>query len=384
MKKKVVVLKIDEYDVDVIKDKVKNAMFSHFSFDTLFSIGDKILLKPNLLMPAAPDEAIATHPAVIEAVGRIFKELGFSVFIADSPGGFSSYKDVDSVYEATGVRRVSQTAGFELLYPKESVLCGEFPLSWWASAAEKFKMINMPKLKTHEIMVLTAAVKNLYGCISGLYKSRLHCLYPTTEKFSDIIVKLYKLITPSLNIVDGIVALEGQGPAKTGKPKKLGVIVIGDDALYTDYVIGRLLNLAPHLNPLIKKAKESGLIDQEQLQVISEIPDVKFTDFKFPHPFILNYMPSFMSPLLKLFLKFKPVVNPKKCKQCRLCIKVCPKGAISMQESKVVIDYKKCIMCMCCSEMCRFGAIDLKKSILLKIADLLQKEKRGKNECHKI
>ncbi|MBU1122190.1 MAG: DUF362 domain-containing protein [Candidatus Omnitrophota bacterium] len=382
--KKVVILKIDSYDVDVIKDKVKKAIYEHFSFDSLFSPGDKILLKPNLLMPSNPDEAIITHPVVVSAVSKIFKEAGFEVCLGDAPGVFCGNKDLDSVYDATGIKKIAQSEGIQLLYPKESVVCSDIPLCWWAcpddlrrgdSKEEKFKMINMPKLKTHEIMVLTLAVKNLYGCISGLYKSRLHCLYPTTEKFSDVIVKLYKMIKPSLNIVDGIVALEGQGPAKKGTPRKVGIIVIGDDALYVDYVIGNFLNLAPGLNPLIKKARQLGLIKEEELEVISEIGDTKVSDFKFPNTFILNRVPPFVLVVLKLLLKFKPAVNYKKCKNCRMCEKVCPAAAISMDTGKVVIEYKKCIMCMCCSEMCPFGAIDVKKSFLLRLSDMLHKKR---------
>jgi uncharacterized protein (DUF362 family)/Pyruvate/2-oxoacid:ferredoxin oxidoreductase delta subunit len=359
--KKVVVLKIDEYNVDVIKDKIQTAILNHFSFDNLFSGQDKILLKPNLLMPSTPDEAIVTHPAVIEGVGRVFKDKGFSVSIADSPGGFLLQRDMESIYESLGVKEIAQSCGFNLLFPQENILRESIPLSWWV---DQFKMVNIAKLKTHEITVLTLATKNLYGCISGLYKSHLHKMYPKTGDLIEVILKLYRMIKPSLNIVDGILALEGDGPVKRGIPRKLGVVVIGDDALYTDYVISKLVNLDENLNPLIKKAKEKGFIKDDDLEVVTEL-DYTITDFKFPAPFVLNGLPPFLLKLIKV-LKYKPVINKEKCVGCGMCEKICPNRAIIIKKGQAVIDYKRCIVCMCCSEMCQFAAVDSRRSFFLK------------------
>jgi uncharacterized protein (DUF362 family)/Pyruvate/2-oxoacid:ferredoxin oxidoreductase delta subunit len=365
MKKKVVILKIDKYETDALKDKLEEAILKYFSFSQLFPAGSKVLLKPNLLMAASPEEAIVTHPLFVEAIGNIFKEKGYPVFVADSSGGFISNKDADYIYEATGIKEVAARGAFELLYPQESRINEGFPLCWWT---QEFKMINLPKLKTHDIMILTLAVKNLYGCISGLHKSHLHYLNPKTEEFTKVIIKLYKMIKPSLNIVDGILALEGEGPAKRGSPRKLGIVVLGDDALYTDYAISRLLGLDDEFNPLIKQAKRDGLLIEENLEVVSQVQDLVFKDFKFPPPFILNRIPSFLFPFIKLFLKFKPMIDIENCTGCAVCKKVCPAGAIEIGK-KAHIDHRRCIMCMCCSEMCRFGAVNLNKSVFLKLFD---------------
>lgn len=370
--KKVVILKIDDYDLAVVKNKIQTALSTHFDCGKLFSSQDKILLKPNLLTISSSSEAIVTHPVIIEAVGKIFQEMGLTVFIADDPGACFDVKDVDSVYEALGLKEIARRCGFELLYPKQSIVLENLPLCSWTCPGENqeaglFKIVNLPKLKTHDIMVLTLAVKNLYGCIRGLYKSRLHLSYPRTEEFSNVIIKLYKLIKPSLNIVDGILSLEGAGPSKRGTPRKLGVVVIGDDALYTDYVIGRFLGLKDEFNPLIKKAKQEGLIVEDDLEVISELGDFQVKDFKFPPVSVLNRLPDPAIKLLKTLFTFRPVIDPAKCRRCGVCEKICPKQAITMENNKLRINYKQCIRCMCCSEMCQFGAVDIEKSILLKI-----------------
>lgn len=368
--KKVIILKVEDYNFDILKERLKEAIFKHFSVEKLFSNQDKILLKPNLLMESRPEEAITTHPVFIAAVGMILKELGFKVAVADSPGGFASDRDMDFIYERTGIKEVAASFGFDLLYPTKSFIRQGLPLCWWL---EGYKMINLPKLKTHDIMILTLAAKNLYGCISGLHKSHLHKVYTKSEDFSGVVLKLYKEIKPSLNIVDGILALEGHGPAKSGRPKKTGVVVLGDDALYTDYVIAKVMGLSEANNPLIRQAKREGLISEEDLEVISEIEPGHFKDFKFPLPFIVDYLPAPLISCVKPFLKFKPAINSKKCCGCAKCKEICPQAAIEINDGHAVIDYSKCIMCMCCSEVCRFAAVQLSRGFLL---DSLKKARK--------
>jgi uncharacterized protein (DUF362 family)/Pyruvate/2-oxoacid:ferredoxin oxidoreductase delta subunit len=382
MKKRVVILKIEEYDQEKLYMQLKAVLCKYFPLKEYFAPGDKILLKPNLLMAAAPQEAVTTHPVFIEAIGRIFKEGGFPVAIADSPGGFIDDKDVDELYEETGIKNLAALRGFDLLYPTESVVREKIPLCWWV---EGFKMINLPKLKTHDIMILTLATKNLYGCISGLHKSHLHHMHPQTDDFAKIITKLYSMITPSLNIVDGILGMEGHGPAKKGKPRNLSIVAIGNDALCTDYAISKLLGLPIEANPLIKQAKRENLFSENDVEIISDFGDYIFDDYEFPPPFIINKLPTALVNILRLFFKFKPVIDVTRCTGCNVCAWVCPQAAIAIKNGKAHIDCSKCIMCMCCGEMCRFGAVDLDKSLVLKaISALLGKGKKAKHECHKV
>jgi uncharacterized protein (DUF362 family)/Pyruvate/2-oxoacid:ferredoxin oxidoreductase delta subunit len=361
--KKVVVLKIEDYQLDLLKERISRAIKEHFSFKE-FSAQDKVLLKPNLLSISSPQDAIVTHPVFIEAIGRIYQDLGCQVFIADSPAGFVKEKDVDYVYEKLGLKALAKRCDFKLLYPTQAKIRQGIPLCWWT---DSFKMVNLPKLKTHDIMVLTLAVKNLYGCISGMHKSRLHCLHPKTFDFAKVILSLYKNIKPYLNIVDGILGMEGQGPAKKGRPKKINIVVIGDDALAVDYAIGKFLKLPDQAHPLIRAAKEEGILE-EDIDIISEVEE-GCGDFAFPAPSIVNRLPQGITPLVKHLLKFRPVIEKSKCTGCALCQKVCPSKCISLdlEEDKAKIDYKNCITCMCCAEVCQFAAVDLDKSLLLKI-----------------
>jgi len=369
--KRVVVLKIDDYNQSVLKEKIQEVFLKHFSVDRKFDPSDKILLKPNLLMEAAPEEAITTHPAIVGAVGAFFKGRGNPVFVADSPGGFASYKSMDQLYEKTGIKTAADSEGIDLLYPTQSTVLENIPLCWWAVDATKsdrngFQMINIAKLKTHNVMVLTLATKNLYGCISGLHKSHLHKEYPKTKDFTNVMFKLYNLIKPKLNIVDGILAMEGNGPAKLGKPKKLGLFIIGDDALYTDYAISKVLGIRDESNPLIKEAKRRGLLDDRELEIISECENKNFSGLELPPPLIVNNIPSLLLKILIPLIGFGPVIDSGKCRLCGKCIEVCPQNAIHSNK-KLRINRKRCIMCMCCAEMCPFGAVAMRQNILIKL-----------------
>ncbi|MCM8831626.1 MAG: DUF362 domain-containing protein [Candidatus Omnitrophica bacterium] len=364
--KKVIVLKIDNYDVELVKAKLKETIFKNFTLDNLFLNQDKILLKPNLLMASHPDEAIVTHPVIVEAVAKIFKERGYKIFIADCPGGFLAHKELDLIYDKTGISDVANRLDCKLLYPDRVILKEDFPFAWWVDG---FGIVNLAKLKTHQIMVLTLATKNLYGCIAGLHKSYLHKEYPKAIDFAKIILKLYKILNPPLNIVDGIFALQGKGPAKEGVPKKLGIVVIGNDALYTDYIISELLGLSHLHNPLISIAKKEGLLN-ERIEVISEVDKIK--DFKFTGQFIVNYFPSPLIFFAKMFFKFYPEIDIDKCIGCGLCIKSCPKSAIYMYNKKANIEHKNCIMCFCCQEVCKEGAVYLEEGTLLKILNRIK------------
>lgn len=369
--KKVVFLKIEEYDFRNLKKRIKDAIDEHFSGDLLIKPGDKVLLKPNLLTAASIPDAITTHPVLIEAVGSIYKDFGCEVSIADSPAALGEHTDIDFVYKENGIKSLCETHGFKLLYPNKSVVCGEFPLCWWAEPG-KFKIVNLPKLKTHEITALTIAVKNLYGCIIGAHKSDLHRRNPRGSDLVKVILRLSQLINPAINIVDGIISLEGEGPAKKGKPIKLNIVAISDDALSLDWCIGQFLGLSDNAHPIIKEAKSQKILKSDEVVLVSELED-RFTGFKFPPPNIVNSMPALATPLVKTLIKFKPVINHKKCVGCKACKEACPTGAISMnQEKKAVIDYKKCIKCMCCQEVCRYGAVDLGKSLLLRILNKIR------------
>jgi uncharacterized protein (DUF362 family)/Pyruvate/2-oxoacid:ferredoxin oxidoreductase delta subunit len=363
MKKKVILLKIEEYQHQLIYSKLKKAIQENFSLKELYPTADKILLKPNLLIPVPAKEAITTHPAVISAVGCILKDMGFSVSIADNPSVFNTQNKVSYVYQQTGVSAIAGEYGFNLLYPEKSYIREGIPLSWWS---KDFAIVNIAKAKTHSLTTLTLAVKNLYGCISGAHKSYLHRCYPRPQDFIKVLLQLYCLLKPPLSIIDGVVSLQGEGPASNGEPVKTNFIALGNDALALDKVVSNYLGVAQSRNPLINKAVEAGLVD-EDIEVISEFRRQQIKGFSLPKSSSLNYLPNFLLRLASNCLKIRPAVNKKICVGCGDCQRICPAAAVTIENGKACIKRSKCILCMCCSEVCRFNAIDSKRSFFLKL-----------------
>lgn len=374
MKSFVYIAKIEEYDLSLIKTKI-SAVFSRYFSNLDFFIGKKkILLKPNLIMKALPQEAIVTSPVVVEAVGEIFSELGHEIVIADSPGGFVNSDSMQDIYDYTGLTNLAEKHQWQLYFPQKSILYKGFPLCWWAKEILEDKqnqilMVNLPKLKTHEVMLLTLAVKNLYGCISGLHKSKLHYKYPRTQDFSRLLLTIYSMFKPKLNIVDGILGLEGNGPTKKGFPRKLNVLAIGTDALATDYAIGELLGLKDEMHPIVYAAEKAKLFNPQEVEIISEFTDGGIKSFYFPKAFVFNKIPKFIALFLGKLFRVSPEINNLICKCCGVCRTVCPQHAIKEKNNIFVIDHKKCILCMCCREMCQHAAITLNKSIFLRFLE---------------
>lgn len=58
--------------------------------------------------------------------------------------------------------------------------------------------------------------------------------------------------------------------------------------------------------------------------------------------------------------QIKPVLEMDKCKQCLLCVPVCPDSSIPVVDGKRVdFDYDHCKGCGICVKACPFGAITM-------------------------
>ena len=358
MSHKVLIIKKDEYEYDI--ERVSRLLGEGLDFlcDKDFFYNKKVLLKPNLLMPAEPDDAVTTHPHFIIASASALKKRGASVFTADNPSGFTDNKaSMKQTYEKLSLDKYPDL--FTLLYnDKPALVKNGIPFSWWTDSCDE--IVNLPKLKTHELMILTAAVKNLYGLIPGVMKCELHGKYPKPSELSKIIIDIYKMYRPRINILDGIVALEGEGPGKRGTPKKRGLIIFSNNALALDYALTQLLRIEPMSVPYLKVALNEGLIDPKKVQVSPENwKTLAINDFILPTPSVLDTIPNPILKIFSSFMKLRPVIDTQTCQLCRRCVDICPADAIdSLQRGKrLVINNKKCIMCMCCGEVCPYGAV---------------------------
>jgi len=204
-------------------------------------------------------------------------------------------------------------------------------------------------------MLLTLAVKNLFGCIVGYRKPEWHMRAGVDRQmFARLLVRIGKKLRPACNILDGIVALEGEGPGRGGVPKPLGVLIAGKDPFAIDLAVCRMLGLDPSQVPLLKAAAEcDGLLGEPRIDGI--LPEIR--GFRLPRLTPLVYGPAFLQGFIRRQLLQRPVCQGEPCRMCGECWTICPAGAISSRDTALHFDYDRCIRCYCCIEVCPAGAL---------------------------
>ncbi len=373
-KKRVAILKCRSYDSDELYAKVNESVGLLGGMESFVRPGERILLKPNLLAEKPVEAAVTTHPAVVEAAIRLVKEAGATPVVGDSPGIGSALKNADKC----GVLVVCKATGTEFVEFTDAVMV-ENPSSHTFKRIEVARevlevdgIINLPKLKTHVQMNLTLGVKNLFGCVPGKRKPQWHLAAGIDSlHFASMILDLYLYLKPRLTIMDGVVGMEGNGPA-SGDPVKLGLLFAAPDAVAMDTVIAAVLGTTPELVPILKAAASrsmsSTLLDEITI-VGEEIDSVKVTDFNFPPVTSVNFaakLPYFIDRRVRKALTSRPHVDDCICTLCNKCVEVCPTDVMARTD-RISIDYDSCIRCYCCQEMCPSSAIFAKEGWLKRL-----------------
>ncbi|MBI4383727.1 MAG: DUF362 domain-containing protein [Nitrospinae bacterium] len=238
MKSKVLVRKVTQYDLAETEAFVRDAVGLLCAPGRPFGAGQKVLIKPNLLRGAKPERCVTTHPTVVEAVCRVLKDSGAGrIDIGDSPAfGSLSYVASQAGYapliKKYGVRFVA----FSNPVPLETA-DGVPHLKIAGNIFDYDRVVNLPKFKSHRQMTLTLAIKNLFGCVVGKRKPVLHCLVDNDKvKFGGMLVDIARRVDPCLTVVDGIQAMQGNGPMH-GDPYPLGLLSAGRDLTALDRVL---------------------------------------------------------------------------------------------------------------------------------------------------
>jgi uncharacterized protein (DUF362 family)/NAD-dependent dihydropyrimidine dehydrogenase PreA subunit len=320
----------------------------------------------HLSPPSPPDKAIVTHPAVTGEILRLLKQLDVDITVGDD-----IYSKEEDGFLVSGYRQTCEEIGVRLVNLKEvgfqEVPCsGELLRKVFISplVLEADFILNLPKLKTHSFTAFTGAVKNMFGIIPQGFRHRYHRDYIRNDVFSRMLVDIFSCAPPHLTIMDGIVAMEGEGPS-AGTPKNVEVILASKDAVAIDAVALKITASNPVNIYTTQNAHERGLgIGRiEEIEIIGEdIHDVEVKDFKHSAVAIGLFkrkIPSFLYASIQNQLTLIPEVYTKNCTACLECVNICSVGAAKSEESFVRIDKKKCIHCMCCHEVCRFAAIKL-------------------------
>lgn len=364
-KVKVALVRCSSYELAKVSRALEEGIELAGGFDAIFRRGEKVLLKPNLLAPDPPETATTTHPAVFEAVSTYFLERSCIVSYGDSP----CFHDSLRAFKKSGMHDVAVRLNLRAadFTNKEKVFFEHgrqnkfFEIA--KGALEADCIVSLPKLKTHGLTLLTGAIKNQLGCVPGMAKSAFHAKLETVEKFSQMLVDLTMFLKPRLYIMDGITAMEGNGPRR-GKAVNLGVLLVSTDPVALDAAAASIIGLEPGLVIPIVIGSESGLGTKEDFEVVGDrIENVrkKFALPRFSGSY--NSIPPFIRNAVKSLLIYKPVINYKLCSGCLECRRICPtnpKSILIRADRFPEHNYRTCINCYCCQETCPEGAITLK------------------------
>lgn len=343
--------------------------------------GMVIAVKANLVSHMKPEKAATTHPALLCALVELLQERGAQAVIGDSPGGLYTSAYVNSVYRATGMHeaealgaRLNQDFSQKSAEYPQGMVCRSFQYTAWLDGADA--IIDFSKLKSHGMMGMSNAAKNLFGVIPGTMKPEYHFQYPNARDFARMIVDLDCYFKPRLCITDAIVGMEGNGPT-AGTPRPIGAVLASFDPHRLDLVCASLIGLRRQDVPTLEAAFERGLIPASAAQVAVEgplaslqVPDFAQVENRNSLLFrdLIGGRPGqWVGKFVQKAIGSVPAVHADECVGCGKCGEICPAHAIVLQQGRPVIDRKACIHCFCCQEFCPKGAMKVHRPPLARL-----------------
>ncbi len=380
MKSKVAIVRCGSYNTEEVRKAVSRGLELMGGAESFVKQGEKILLKVNLLVGEVPEKCVTTHPAVFRAVAEMFAAKGAIVQYGDSPGfgtplAAAKKSGIADVAKELKIEEADFKEGREVFFEQ-----GNQNKSFYIAngVLDADGLISLPKMKTHALERFTGAIKNQFGCVVGIRKGEFHVKLPDATDFARMLVDLNSFVKPRLYIMDGIMAMEGNGP-RGGTPRAMNVLLFSTDPVALDATASRMINLNPQYVPttLVGGQTGAGTFNEEEIEIVGDaLKDFICMDFNVERTPVKTVKKSGVNTFLKNRLIAKPVIIEDKCTQCGTCVHSCPVAGkavnwLNGDKTKApVYDYKKCIRCYCCQEMCPESAIVLKEPMIIKVGKI--------------
>lgn len=375
MTSRVAIVRCESYEPGRVFDAVGRGLDLIGGLAPLVSAGETILLKPNVLVGSAPDQCVTTHPAVFEAMVRHLQAAGVTVTYGDSPGfgnpeNAARKAGLGEIAARHGVPFADFTDGRQVSFA-EGNLIKQFYFANGALVADG--IISLPKFKTHGMARVTGAVKNQFGCIVGPRKGEFHVRMPDIDRFSQMLVDLNLALGPRLYVMDGVTAMEGNGP-RGGDPRQMNVLLVSTDPVALDATMCRMMDLDPRLVGTNVYGQRYGLGTFEDIELLGD----PIEQFIVPE-YVVNRSPASTTgrgdagPIARNLIVPKPYIVPELCTRCGTCVQVCPVEPKAVDWATPggakdgrppVHTYSRCIRCYCCQEMCPEKAIKVRTPLL--------------------
>jgi uncharacterized protein (DUF362 family)/Pyruvate/2-oxoacid:ferredoxin oxidoreductase delta subunit len=353
-----------------------------------------VLIKPNLLRYDDPSAAVTTHPAFVVAVVRAVRRVHSGrMLLGDSPQVGSG----KAIAQRQGLTEALQPLDVEVVDFDEAVTVGgdddRGPLELARPLAEADVVVNLPKLKTHCQMGLTGAVKNLFGAVLGLEKTRMHLTGGGDyAMFAALLLDIALRTRAQLHIADGIVAMEGNGPG-AGKPRRLGLVAASTDMVALDRVFAEIVGFPETALPLQQEARRRAMPGASLRGIelrgapLSAFPGQDWEPAS-PVPAGSVFIPGFLAGPMRHQLTTRPLFAHARCTRCGQCIEHCAAGALSLERRRlrdagparsdraIRLELDRCIRCYCCQEVCPEGAVRAVEGALLRLSRLARLGRR--------
>jgi uncharacterized protein (DUF362 family)/NAD-dependent dihydropyrimidine dehydrogenase PreA subunit len=380
MKSKVALVRCSSYELNEVMPAVQKGIGLLGGSSKFIKQGERIVLKVNLLAADVPEKCVTTHPSVFRSVIEAFSNEGATILYGDSPGFGAPHATalkagIAEVAEELNIELADFKEGREIFFPEGKQNKKFFIAN---GILDSDGVISLPKMKTHGLERFTGCIKNQFGCVVGMRKGEFHVKLPDATEFARMIVDLNSFVNPRLYIMDGIIAMEGNGP-RGGNPKPMNVLLFSTDPVALDATACRMINLNPDFVPTTKIAGEIGIgtFLEEEIEIIGD----DLQSF-IQHDFVVDRTPvktaktNVLQQFMNNSLVPKPYIISEKCTKCGTCITSCPVEGKAVNwsdgdKTKVpVYNYDKCIRCYCCQEMCPESAIVLTDPFIRKAGRL--------------
>jgi uncharacterized protein (DUF362 family)/ferredoxin len=393
---RVALVRCGDYEQATVDEAVGRGLELLGGLEPYVRTGEHILLKPNLLVGASPEGLVSGHPTVFRAVAQQLRAAGAELSYGDSPAfggaaGAARKAGIAAVAEELGIRLADLSNGRTVSF-SEGRLIKQFTIA--DAVLDADGIVSLPKLKTHGLMRITGAVKNQFGCIPGLLKGEFHARMNTMDRFGQMLVDLNRLVRPRLFIMDGVIAMQGNGP-RGGDARPMSVLLFSTDPVAMDATVCRMIALDPMLVPTVRFGEAWGLGQAADVEIVGD-PLSSFVD----RDFVVNRAPGSTTGESGRFSRFtrdrlvpRPVIDPSLCTACGTCVKMCPvePKAVDFEDGYEWVDesedrstgtaegapvrarhhpsppvhrYDRCIRCYCCQELCPEHAIGIAKPLL--------------------
>jgi uncharacterized protein (DUF362 family) len=286
-KVRVSVLKATRYDGSELHATLKKSLSNLGGLESIIPPKSKVFVKINHLPPPSrPEKCIVTHPLFTKETLLLLLEHDLDIVVGDD---IQSKKKNKDGFDISGYRNMCKELGVKLVNLREfgfrEIECnGEVLQKAYISPLllDADFIVNLPKLKTHSFTVFTGAVKNMFGTIPHGLRLNYHKSYTKNEVFSQMLVDIFSCVPPHLTLMDGILAMEGEGPS-AGNPKDVGLIFASRDAVAVDAVSSRIVGFNPLDIYTTLDANERGFGkgDLDEIEIVGEdVRDARVEDFK--------------------------------------------------------------------------------------------------------